>query len=112
MKRAFNFSAGPAVLPERVLLQVQKELLNYGGTGISILEMSHRSKTFDQIINDAEGLLRRIYQIPENYKVLFLQGGATGMFAALPLNLAHTGAADYVISGHFAGNACTASRST
>ena len=105
MKRAYNFSAGPAVLPESVLLHAQEELLNYEGTGISVLEMSHRSKTFDKIINDAEILLRRVYQIPENYRVLFLQGGATGMFTALPLNLAQTGTADYVISGIFAGNA-------
>lgn len=105
MRRVFNFSAGPAVLPESVLLRVQEELLNYEGLGISVLEMSHRSEAFEQIINDAEKLLRSIYQIPENYKVLFLQGGATGMFTALPLNLAKSGTADYVISGHFAGNA-------
>lgn len=105
MKRVYNFSAGPGVLPESVLLRVQEELLDYGGNGYSVLEASHRSKMFDEIINDAERLIRSIYQIPENYKVLFLQGGATGMFTALPLNLAPTGTADYVISGHFAKNA-------
>lgn len=105
MKRAYNFSAGPGVLPESVLLRMQKELLDYEGNGISVLEASHRSKMFDEIICDAEKLMRRVYQIPDNYKVLFLQGGATGMFTALPLNLAPTGTADYIISGYFAKNA-------
>lgn len=105
MNRAYNFSAGPAVLPESVLSEAQNELLDYQGTGISILEMSHRSKDFDNIIEQTEQLFREIYSIPDNYKILFLQGGATGMFTALPLNLARTGAADYIISGNFSGNA-------
>lgn len=104
-KRIWNFSAGPGVLPEEVLLRAQAELLNYRGSGMSVLEMSHRSTIFEEIISDTEMKFREVYQIPNNYKVLFLQGGATGMFTALPLNLCKNSAVDYVISGYFANNA-------
>ncbi|TCK98431.1 phosphoserine aminotransferase [Natranaerovirga hydrolytica] len=87
MNRVYNFSAGPATLPEEVLEQASKEMLNYGGTGMSVMEMSHRSKAFDNIIKTAEQDLRDIMEIPDNYKVLFLQGGASLQFAMIPLNL-------------------------
>ncbi len=104
--RIYNFSAGPSILPEEVLLKAQKELLNCEGSGMSVLEMSHRSKVFDNIINAAEANLRKVMNIPDNYKVLFLQGGATGVFASLAMNLGNkTGAADYIISGNFSGGA-------
>ena len=103
--RIYNFSAGPSMLPEPVLLRAQKELLNYEGSGMSVMEMSHRSKVYDQIICDCQAKLRSVMNIPDNYKVLFLQGGATGMFAAIPLNLVVTGSADYIVSGNFSGNA-------
>jgi len=104
--RIYNFSAGPSILPEPVLLQAQKEFLNYGGSGMSVLEMSHRSKVYDGIIKGAEANLRSVMGIPDNYKVLFLQGGASGMFAALPMNLAvKNGTADYIVSGNFSGQA-------
>ena len=104
--RIYNFSAGPSILPEDVLVKAQKEFLNYEGSGMSVLEMSHRSKVYDAIIKAAEANLRQVMGIPDNYKVLFLQGGATGMFAALAMNFGNkTGAADYVVSGNFSGNA-------
>lgn len=103
--RIYNFSAGPSMLADEVLLQIQSELLNYEGSGMSVLEMSHRSKVYDNIIVEAEAKFRSVMNIPDNYKVLFLQGGATGMFAALAQNLGVTGTADYVISGNFSGNA-------
>lgn len=104
--RIYNFSAGPSMLPEPVLLKAQKEFLNYEGSGMSVLEMSHRSKVYDAIIKGAESNMRKVMGIPDNYKVLFLQGGATGMFAALAMNLGNkTGAADYVVSGNFSGGA-------
>ena len=104
--RIYNFSAGPSILPEPVLLQAQKEFLNYGGSGMSVLEMSHRSKVYDGIIKGAEANLRSVMGIPDNYKVLFLQGGASGMFAAIPMNLAvKNGTADYIVSGNFSGQA-------
>ena len=105
MSRVYNFSAGPAVLPESVLKEAAAEMLDYKGTGMSVMEMSHRSKAYDEIIKTAEKDLRDLMNIPDNYKVLFLQGGATGMFAALAQNLGVTGSADYVISGNFSGNA-------
>ena len=83
--RIYNFSAGPSMLPEAVLLKAQKDMLNYEGSGMSVMEMSHRSKVYDKIISDTQANLRKVMGIPDNYKVLFLQGGATGMFAALPL---------------------------
>ncbi|MFP4697423.1 MAG: 3-phosphoserine/phosphohydroxythreonine transaminase [Eubacteriales bacterium] len=90
MNRVYNFSAGPATLPEEVLEQASKEMLNYGGTGMSVMEMSHRSQAFDDIIKNAETTLREIMGIPDNYKVLFLQGGASMQFAMVPLNLMTT----------------------
>ncbi|MBQ2888790.1 MAG: 3-phosphoserine/phosphohydroxythreonine transaminase [Firmicutes bacterium] len=106
-KRIFNFSAGPSMLPLPVLEQAQSEMLNYGGSGMSVMEMSHRSKYFDDIITSAEALFRRVMNIPDNYKVLFLQGGASTQFAMVPLNLlsAPDAKADYVVSGNFAKKA-------
>lgn len=105
MARVHNFSAGPAALPESVLRSAQAELLDYNGCGMSVLEMSHRSPAFQAIIDDAEATLRRLLSIPENYRVLFLQGGATLQFAGIPLNLMRTGRAGYVVSGNFAKKA-------
>lgn len=104
-KRVINFGAGPAKLPEEVLKDVQAELLSYAGTGISILELSHRSKDFENVINDAQNTLRDILNIPDNYKILFLQGGGTGLFAAIPLNLMTTGSADYIVTGSWSAKA-------
>ena len=103
--RVYNFSAGPSILPDEVLLSARENLLNYEGSGMSVMEMSHRSKVYDKIINDAFDHLRKVMSIPDNYKILFLQGGATGMFAAIPLNISRTGVADYIITGNFANNA-------
>ena len=101
MSRVYNFSAGPSALPERVLSEVQSELLEYGGTGMSILEMSHRTPAFSQVIEDAEATLRRLMAIPDTYRVLFLQGGATLQFAGIPLNLMRRGRAGYLVTGLF-----------
>ena len=104
--RIYNFSAGPSILPEEVLLKAQKELLNCEGSGMSVLEMSHRSKVFDDIIKAAEANMRKVMNIPDNYKVLFLQGGASGVFASLPMNLGNRNkVADYFVSGNFSGTA-------
>ena len=104
--RIYNFSAGPSILPEDVLLKAQAELLNCEGSGMSVLEMSHRSKVFDDIIKAAEANMRKIMNIPDNYKVLFLQGGASGVFASLPMNLGNKNkVADYIVSGNFSGGA-------
>ena len=98
--RVYNFSAGPSVLPVEVLVKVQKDLLNYNGSGQSVMEMSHRSKDFQKIIDDAEADLRELMNIPDNYKVMFLQGGGTLQFAMVPLNLLRNSRkADYVITG-------------
>ncbi len=105
MGRVYNFSAGPAVLPEDVLRQAAAEMLDYDGTGMSVMEMSHRSKPFAQIIETAEADLRELLQIPENYQVLFLQGGATQQFAAIPLNLMQNKVADYIVSGSWSKKA-------
>lgn len=102
MARVHNFSAGPAALPACVLAEVADEMLDYRGHGMSILEMSHRSPAFDEIIGDAEATLRRLLDIPDNYRVLFLQGGATLQFAGIPLNLMRTQRAGYVVTGQFA----------
>lgn len=102
MTRVYSFSAGPAALPLPVLREIQDELLDYQGTGMSIMEMSHRSAAYAQVIEDAEATLRRLLGIPSSYRVLFLQGGATLQFAGIPLNLMRTGHAGYVVSGHFA----------
>ena len=87
MKRVFNFSAGPAVLPEEVLLEAQNEMFDYANTGMSVMEMSHRSKPFEKILNDAIADLKEIMNIPDNYKIIFVQGGASMQFAGVPLNL-------------------------
>ena len=105
MARVYNFSAGPACLPEEVLKQAAEEMLDYQGTGMSVMEMSHRSKAFDKIIKDAEADLRELMGIPENYKVLFLQGGATQQFAAIPMNLMQNKVADYIVSGSWSKKA-------
>lgn len=99
--RVYNFSAGPSMLPVPVLERCRDEMLNYNGTGMSVMEMSHRSKPFIAISKRAETLLREVMGIPENYKVLFMQGGASLQFAALPINLRCNGTADYVRSGNF-----------
>ena len=101
MARVYNFSAGPSMLPEKVLRQAQAELLEYGDSGQSVMEMSHRSKWFDAIIQDTEATLRRVMNIPDNYKVGFFQGGATQQFAMVPLNFMITGKADYIVTGNF-----------
>ena len=106
MRRVFNFSAGPGALPLEVLEKAQKELVCYGDSGMSVMEMSHRSKDYDAIIKDAEARLRKIMGIPDNYKVLFLQGGASLQFAMIPLNLLRKSfKADYIESGQFASKA-------
>lgn len=105
MTRVYNFSAGPAVLPEEVLREAAAEMLNYQGTGMSVMEMSHRSKPFQKIIDDAEADLRELMNIPENYKVLFLQGGAYQQFAAIPMNLMKNRVADYIVTGQWAKKA-------
>lgn len=103
--RIYNFSAGPSMLPLPVLEEAQKDLINYKGTGMSVMEMSHRSKAYDEIIVSAEAQLRKVMAIPDNYKVIFMQGGATLQFAMVPLNLMKTGKADYIVTGSFAGKA-------
>ena len=105
MERVYNFSAGPAVLPEEVLKECQDEMMNYGGTGMSVMEMSHRSKAFESIINTAEADLRELMNIPDNYKVLFVQGGASLQFAMIPMNLMKNKVADYIITGQWAKKA-------
>ena len=106
MNRVYNFSAGPSQLPESVLRRASEELLDYHGSGQSVMEMSHRSKTFQEIIDGAEALLREVMGIPENYKVLFLQGGASSQFAMIPYNLLNgSGKADYVLTGQWATKA-------
>lgn len=106
MSRVYNFSAGPAVLPEEVLQEAAEEMLDYKGCGMSVMEMSHRSKVFDDIIKEAEQDLRDLMQIPDNYKVMFLQGGASQQFAAVPMNLMKNRKAGYIITGQWAKKAC------
>lgn len=105
MKRVFNFSAGPSMLPLPVLEKAASELVSYGDSGMSVMEMSHRSADYEAIIQKAEADLRKLMNIPDNYKVLFLQGGASTQFAAVPLNLMKTGKADYILSGQFSTKA-------
>ena len=105
MKRVYNFSAGPAVLPEEVLREAAEEMLDYQGTGMSVMEMSHRSQAFQTIIDTAEQDLRDLMGIPDNYKVLFLQGGASQQFSAIPMNLMKNGVADYIVTGQWAKKA-------
>ena len=106
MNRVYNFSAGPSMLPLEVLEKAAAELVCYGTSGMSVMEMSHRSPDYEAIITEAEAMLRKLMNIPDNYKVLFLQGGASTQFAAVPQNLIkRTGKADYVVSGQFSGKA-------
>lgn len=105
MSRIYNFSAGPAVLPEEVLKEAAEEMLDYQGTGMSVMEMSHRSKAYEKIIQDAESDLRDLMNIPNNYKVLFLQGGASSQFAMIPQNLMKNKVADYIVTGQWAKKA-------
>lgn len=105
MKRVYNFSAGPAVLPEEVLKEAAEEMLDYRGCGMSVMEMSHRSKMFDQIIKEAEADIRDLMNIPDNYKVLFLQGGGSLQFAMVPMNLMKNGKVDYIVTGQWAKKA-------
>ena len=105
MPRVYNFSAGPAVLPEEVLSQAAAEMLDYHGCGMSVMEMSHRSKVFQNIIDEAEADLRDLMGIPSNYKVLFLQGGASLQFSMIPMNLMKNGVADYIVTGQWAKKA-------
>ena len=105
MSRVYNFSAGPAVLPEEVLREAADEMLDYKGCGMSVMEMSHRSKVFDDIIKEAEADIRTLMNIPDNYKVLFLQGGASQQFAAIPMNLMKNKKAGYIITGQWAKKA-------
>lgn len=105
MSRVYNFSAGPAVLPEEVLREAQEEMLDYRGCGMSVMEMSHRSSVFQQIIDEAESDLRQLMNIPKEYKVLFLQGGASLQFAMIPMNLMKNRVADYIVTGQWAKKA-------
>jgi len=105
VSRVYNFSAGPAVLPEEVLKEAAEEMLDYNGSGMSVMEMSHRSKVFDEIIQTAEADLRDLLKIPDNYKVLFLQGGASQQFAMIPMNLMKNKVADYIVTGQWAKKA-------
>ena len=106
MNRVYNFAAGPSMMPEAALATAARELLDFGGTGMSVMEMSHRSKAYQDIFDETEALLRDLMRVPEDYSVLFLQGGATGQFAAIPMNLlSENGSADYVDSGNFAHGA-------
>ena len=105
MARVYNFSAGPAVLPEEVLKEAAEEMMDYRGCGMSVMEMSHRSKTYQTIIDEAEADLRDLIGIPDNYKVLFLQGGASQQFAMIPMNLMKNGVADYIVTGQWAKKA-------
>jgi phosphoserine aminotransferase len=105
MSRVYNFSAGPAVLPEEVLREAAEEMMDYRGCGMSVMEMSHRSKVFDDIIKEAEQDIRDLMNIPDNYKVLFLQGGASQQFAAIPMNLMKNKKAGYIVTGQWAKKA-------
>ena len=103
--RAYNFSAGPSTLPLEVLKEAQRDFLDFAGTGMSVTEISHRNKAFEAVVNEGEALLRELMNIPDEYAVIFVQGGASTQFAAVPLNLMHTGKADYVVTGNFAKKA-------
>jgi phosphoserine aminotransferase len=106
MNRVYNFSAGPSMLPEPVLKKAAQEMLNYQGSGMSVMEMSHRSKTYMSIIENAEALLRKLMHIPDNYTVLFLQGGASQQFAMIPMNLmSKNKKADYIHTGNWSKKA-------
>ena len=101
--RIYNFSAGPSMLPLPALERASREMMNYGGSGMSVMEMSHRSKAFQKIFDDTQAKFRRLMNVPEGYKILFLQGGASSQFSMVPLNLiGKTGKADYAVTGNFA----------
>ena len=104
-ERVFNFAAGPSVIPEEVLEKAQKELMSYGNSGMSVMEMTHRGTDFAEIFNSAKSRLRSVLSIPDTHEALFLQGGATLQFAAIPMNLMKTGKADYAVTGNFSGKA-------
>jgi len=104
-KRVYNFSAGPSMLSEEVLEEVQKNLLNYHNSGMSVMEMSHRSSTYLKIYNDTKNILKRILNVPDSYNIVFVQGGATQQFSMIPLNLLKSGKADYIITGSFSNKA-------
>lgn len=103
--RVYNFAAGPSVLPEPVLERAKSELLNYGGTGMSVMEMSHRSRAFQEIFDSAQSRLRELMSVPDTHEILFLQGGATLQFASIPMNLIRGGTADYAVTGNFSDKA-------
>ena len=103
--RAYNFSAGPSTLPLSVLEEAQREFLDFAGTGMSVTEISHRNKAFESVVQEGEALLRELMHIPDDYAVLFVQGGASTQFAAVPLNLMHKGKADYIVTGNFSKKA-------
>jgi len=105
--RVYNYSAGPSMLPVEVLEKAKNEMLEYGASGMSVMEMSHRSKDYEEIIRGAESLVRELMEVPDNYKVLFLQGGASTQFAMIPMNLCKKGKADYVITGQWAKKAAS-----
>ena len=105
MSRVYNFSAEPAVLPEEVLITARDEMLEYGTSGMSVMEMSHRSKDFEDILDTAEADLRTLMNIPDNYRVLFLQGGGCTQFAMIPMNLMRNKSADYIITGNWSKKA-------
>ena len=107
MARVFNFSAGPAMMPLPVLEEIQAELIDYKGSGMSVMEMSHRSKVYQQIIDEAEADIRELMGIPDNYKVLFVQGGATLEFAMIPMNLRKNGVFDYIVTGTWSKKAAS-----
>lgn len=106
-ERVYNFSAGPSVMPEQVLRRAAAEMMNCDGSGMSVMEMSHRSKPYEKIIHEAEALLRELMQIPDNYKVLFLQGGGSSQFAMIPMNLMRKRKIDIVVTGQWASKACS-----
>ena len=112
MANVFNFSAGPAMMPKAILEQAQQELLNWQGQGTSVMEVSHRGKLFMELVSQSQADFRKLYNIPENYHVLFLQGGARGQFAAIPMNLLReNGKALYLNSGHWSATAAKEARS-
>lgn len=105
--RVYNFSAGPSMLPEPVLEKVADQMLSYKDTGMSVMEMSHRSAAYLEIFNETKALLKKVLDIPDNYKILFIQGGATQQFSTIPLNLMKNGKADYVVTGQFSKKSAT-----
>ena len=103
--RVYNFAAGPSTLPLEVLKKAQAEFLDFAGTGMSVTEISHRDKAYEAVVKQAEALTRELLKVPDDYAVIFVQGGASTQFAAVPLNLMHSGKADYIVTGNFAKKA-------